>query len=55
MKQTLYAFLMGTVAILIALLSVFDIVPASVAQMVPLMAVPFIIQGGRKSCTAGKC
>lgn len=55
MNPTLYALLIGTVAIVIALLSVFDIVPATVAQMVPLMAVPFIIQRGRTSCAAGKC
>ena len=46
MSPTQAALLIGTAAVAIALLAVFDIIPASVAQMVPLAVVPFVIWRG---------
>ena len=50
MPSTLYALLIGSAAIAIALLAVFDIIPAAVAQFVPLAVVPFVV-ARRGGCT----
>lgn len=50
MPSTLYALLVAAAAIAVALLSVFDIVPAQAAQYVPLAAVPFIVSRRRGTC-----
>lgn len=55
MSSTLYALLIAVGAIAVALLSVFDIIPAQVAQYVPLAVVPFVILRRRKPCVAGGC
>ncbi len=54
MPSNIHALLTGTVAIAIALLAVVDIVPESVAQMVPLMVVPFVISR-RNACAVRAC
>ena len=55
MSPTQEALLIGVAAIAIALLAVFDIVPATVAQMVPLAVVPFVILRRRNPCAAREC
>ncbi len=50
MSSTLYALLIAAGAIAVALLSVAGIIPAQVAQYVPLAVVPLVIGRGRKSC-----
>lgn len=51
MSSTHYALLIGSFAIVIALLAVFDIIPASVAQMVPIAVVPFVVLRRRGGCS----
>ena len=53
-KTVVYALLIATFAIATALLAIFDIVPATVAQMVPLMVVPFVISR-RGNCAVREC
>jgi hypothetical protein len=48
------ALLIGCVLLAIALLAVFDIIPAAVAQYAPLAAVPFILRQ-RPSCAKQAC
>jgi hypothetical protein len=55
MSSTLYALLIGAAAIAVALLAVFDIIPATVAQMVPLAVVPFVILRRRNACAVRGC
>ena len=55
MSNTLYAVIVATIAIATALLAVFDVVPATVAQMVPLLVVPFAISRGRRGCAGRAC
>ncbi|WP_155799975.1 hypothetical protein [Porphyrobacter sp. AAP82] len=55
MSNTLYALVVATIAIATALLAVFDVVPATVAQMVPLLVVPFVISRGRRGCAGRAC
>jgi len=43
-------WLIAFAAIAVALLSVFDIVPAQVAQYVPLALVPFLVSRRRGTC-----
>lgn len=50
-----FSLLVAFATIVIALLSVFDIVPVWVAQYVPLIAVPFIIGYGRRGCAGRVC
>ncbi|KPF63833.1 hypothetical protein IP79_08325 [Porphyrobacter sp. AAP60] len=50
MSSTLYALLIASAAIAVALLAVFDIIPATVAQYVPLAVVPFVV-ARRGACT----
>jgi hypothetical protein len=54
MSSKVYALLVATIAITTALMAVFDIIPASVAQMVPLMVVPFAISR-RNACAVREC
>jgi hypothetical protein len=54
MSSKVYALLIATFAIATALLAIFDIVPATVAQMVPLMVVPFVISR-RGNCAVRGC
>lgn len=55
MTPTHEALLIGMAAIAIALLAVFDIISATVAQMVPLAVVPFVILRRRNACAAREC
>lgn len=55
MSSTLYALLIGLAAIAVALLAVAGIIPATVAQMVPLAVVPFVILRRRNACAVGGC
>jgi len=55
MTSTCYALLIGTAAIAIALLAVFDIIPAQAAQFAPVAMVPFIIRRGRNACAVREC
>lgn len=48
------ALLIGCVLLAVALLAVFDIIPAAVAQYAPLAAVPFILRQ-RPSCAKQAC
>jgi hypothetical protein len=55
MSSTLYALLIGLAAIAVALLAVAGIIPGTVAQMVPLAVVPFVILRRRNACAVGGC
>ena len=55
MPTILHALLIGLAAIGIALLSVFDIVPAGFAQYVPLIAVPLVVSRRRGACANRAC
>jgi hypothetical protein len=55
MTSNQYALLIGAAAIAIALLAVFDIIPATVAQMVPLAVFPLIILRRRNACAGRAC
>jgi hypothetical protein len=55
MSPTQEALLIGAAAIAIALLAVFDIIPASVAQMLPLAVVPFVVLRRRNACAVREC
>ncbi len=55
MSSTLYALLIAAGAITVAALSVFDIVPAQVAQYVLLMVVPFLVTRRRGACATREC
>ena len=55
MTTSRYALMTGTAAIAIALLAVFKIIPAQVAQFAPAAMVPFIIRRGRTACTVREC
>lgn len=55
MTDTRYALLIGAAAIAVALLAVFDIIPESVAQMVPLAVVPLVILRRRNACAGRGC
>jgi hypothetical protein len=55
MNETLYALLIGTAAMSIVLLAVFDFIPATVAQMVPLAVVPLVSPRRRKACAGRAC
>jgi hypothetical protein len=55
MSSTLYALLIGLAAIAVALLAVAGIIPATVAQMVPLAVVPFVILRRRNACAVRGC
>jgi hypothetical protein len=55
MSSTLYALLIGGCAITIALLAVFDFIPAAVAQYAPLAVVPLITLRRRKPCALREC
>jgi hypothetical protein len=55
MPSNRYALLIGAGAIAIALLAVLDIIPASVAQMLPLAMVPFFIRRRPDACAAREC
>lgn len=55
MTPTRYALLTGSAAIAIALLAVFEIIPAQVAQFAPVAMVPFIVRRGRTACTVREC
>ncbi len=55
MTPTRHALLTGTAAIAIALLAVFEIIPAQVAQFAPAAMVPFIIRRGRNACAVREC
>jgi hypothetical protein len=55
MSSYRYALLTGTGAIAIALLAVFDFVPATVAQMLPLAVVPLVILRRPNPCTVREC
>jgi hypothetical protein len=50
MTSARYALLTGVAAIAIALLAVFEIIPAQVAQFAPVALVPFIIRRSRNAC-----
>lgn len=50
MSSTFYALLIASSAIAVALLAVFDIIPATVAQMVTLALAPFVV-ARRGACT----
>lgn len=53
MTPTQEALLIGTGAVAVALLAVFDVIPATIAQIVPLAMLPFIAR--RKACTLKAC
>lgn len=53
MTQTVRALAIAAAATGIALLAVFDAIPAGVAQVVPLAIVPFIVLSGRTCATRG--
>ena len=55
MSSTRYALMIGTGAIAIALLAVFDVIPASIAQMLPLAIVPFIVRRRPSPCAMREC
>ncbi len=55
MTDTRYALLIGAAAIAVALLAVFDIIPESVAQIVPLAVVPLVILRRRNACAGRGC
>lgn len=55
MSPTQEALLIAMAAIAVALLAVFDIIPAQVAQMVPLAVVPFVILRRRARCAGREC
>jgi hypothetical protein len=55
MTSNRYALLIGMVAIAIALLAVFDIIPEAAAQMLPVAMVPFIIKRRRNPCAVREC
>lgn len=55
MTDIRYALLVGAAAIAIALLAVFDIIPESVAQMVPLAVVPLVVLRRRTACAVRVC
>lgn len=50
MSSNSQALLIGSAAIAIALLAIFDIIPETAAQMLPLAMVPFIIRCRRNAC-----
>jgi hypothetical protein len=55
MTSIRYSLLIGTGAIAVALLAVWDIIPETVAQMLPLALVPFVIRHGRNPCAVREC
>jgi hypothetical protein len=55
MTSNTQALLIGTGAIVVALLAVLDVVPATVAQMLPVAMVPFIIKRRRNPCAVREC
>jgi hypothetical protein len=55
MTSNTQALLIGTGAIAVALLAVFDIIPATAAQMLPLAMVPLIIRRRRNPCAMREC
>ena len=53
MTQTVRALAFAAGMIGIALLAVFDVIPATVAQFAPLAMVPFIVRCGRTCAARG--
>ena len=54
MKPIPQALLLACAVLAVAVLAVFDIVPEAFAQFAPLVAVPFIVRGGRSCRAFGK-
>ena len=54
MSSTLHAFLLCSAFIAIAVLAVFDVIPAEVAQFAPLAVVPFVIARRDSACAPRK-
>lgn len=55
MTSTQEALCLAVVLIAVAVLAVFDVIPAQVAQYAPLAVVPFVVSRRRGGCTAGVC
>jgi hypothetical protein len=55
MTRTSEALILAAVLIGIAVLSVFDVIPAQVAQYAPLAVVPFLVSRRRATCAVRAC
>lgn len=55
MTRTNEAVILAIVLIGIAVLAIFDVIPAQVAQYAPLAVVPWIVRSRRGACAMREC